>query len=597
MPRKGEAYEESLEGARKKLEESKKSIKALDDVLNKFGVTLDDISAKFRVVNQTINVNKKGISSVYQTLQYHNEELATTLKLKGKINKEGEFVPKTLTETPDKPQPIKPEISSLADYSNIKETAQLVSEQTTKLADNSERLVQVFKVVDETGTTTYKAINKKIIDVNKNLKESNKLKDKNNKKQEEVNKKTSKFAILLNRIKTISIYRAIRRSLQIITQSFIQGIDAIASYNSEFSGTMSKITTALDKAKMASSVAFYQVLIALEPVITRISNVIVELANNISKVLANMRGSAEYTQINTKYMKEYKSALQSVLAPYDQFLTLSGGNGIDPSKIFETKTDAKDALTPQQERLKTIFELIKQITEAVSEIWITIKPSIEPILEFVVDIIKGISKLIKWLKDKNLLTPALIGLLAIVIAIKAPLLAIVAAVGLAIDAFGKMDSKTKVLTAIVAGLAAALAATFAILLTTGGIVAKTIAAITAASVTFAGVSTIIAQAQSKTNGFYDGGVPDKSELFYMNEYGKPEAMMNLGGQTNVINQNQLQFSMKEGFKEAFVELGLLEMLSDQRIVLEGRDIDNSAVARGLFNALKTESKRRGGNQL
>ena len=163
MPK--EPYKKSLKDAEKEIENSKKSIEALDDVLNRFGVTLDDISTKFRVVNQTINVNKKGISSVSQTLQYYNEELATTLKLKGKINKEGEFVPKTLTETPDKPQPIKPEISSLADYSRIKETAQLVSEQTTKLADNSERLVQVFKVVEKTGTTTYKAINEKIIDV------------------------------------------------------------------------------------------------------------------------------------------------------------------------------------------------------------------------------------------------------------------------------------------------------------------------------------------------------------------------------------------------------------------------------------------------
>ena len=136
MPK--EPYKKSLKDAEKEIENSKKSIEALDDVLNKFGVTLDDISTKFKVVNQTINVNKKGISSVSQTLQYYNEELATTLKLKGKINKEGEFVPKTLTETPDKPQPIKPEISSLADYSRIKETAQLVSEQTTKLADNSE---------------------------------------------------------------------------------------------------------------------------------------------------------------------------------------------------------------------------------------------------------------------------------------------------------------------------------------------------------------------------------------------------------------------------------------------------------------------------
>ena len=78
-------------------------------------------------------------------------------------------------------------------------------------------------------------------DAAKAQKNSAKEQRKVSEEQEEVNKKTSKFAILLNRIKTISIYRAIRRGLQIITQSFTQSVDAIAAYNSEFFGTMSKI--------------------------------------------------------------------------------------------------------------------------------------------------------------------------------------------------------------------------------------------------------------------------------------------------------------------------------------------------------------------
>lgn len=96
-------------------------------------------------------------------------------------------------------------------------------------------------------------------------------------------------------------------------------------------------------------------------------------------------------------------------------------------------------------------------------------------------------------------------------------------------------------------------------------------------------------------GFEDGGIPNKSELFYMNEYGVPEALINTGGsQTNVVNMQQLRQMTKEGFVEAIYETGLLQ---SNKIVFEGKNIDNNSIARGLFSALKTESVRRGGNQL
>ena len=96
-------------------------------------------------------------------------------------------------------------------------------------------------------------------------------------------------------------------------------------------------------------------------------------------------------------------------------------------------------------------------------------------------------------------------------------------------------------------------------------------------------------------GFANGGIPNKSELFYMNENGIPEALINTGGsQTNVVNMQQLRQMTKEGFIEAIRETGLGNGF---KMVLEGRNIDNSSIARGIFPALKVESKRQGGNQL
>lgn len=108
----------------------------------------------------------------------------------------------------------------------------------------------------------------------------------------------------------------------------------------------------------------------------------------------------------------------------------------------------------------------------------------------------------------------------------------------------------------------------------------------------AGVGTAAASA---LNRYETGGTPQDGELFYMNEGGRPEALMNTGGsKTSVINIDQLSEGMRRGFVAAINETGLA---SGGKIIVEGRNIDNNAVARGLFNSLEYESKRRGGNRL
>lgn len=98
------------------------------------------------------------------------------------------------------------------------------------------------------------------------------------------------------------------------------------------------------------------------------------------------------------------------------------------------------------------------------------------------------------------------------------------------------------------------------------------------------------------SGYATGGIPAKSELFYMNENGVPEALINTGGrETNVINMDQLAEGMRRGFVQAIYETGLNDK-ANITIRLDG-NINDSALARAIFPALKAESKRRGGNQL
>lgn len=197
---------------------------------------------------------------------------------------------------------------------------------------------------------------------------------------------------LLKSFGRIAMYRAVRRTIQEITQAFMESIDGIARYNSEFRDTMGNLQSSMAKAKASIGVAFYQVLIMLEPLITQIANGIANLANSLAKVTANMRGVAKYTKINTEYMKEYKSATQGTLLAFDTFTTLSAGQGTDYSKMFETGEDALDEskFSDTEKTLSNIFNIIKEIIDLVGSLWKAIEPILDPIINDLLPAITGL---------------------------------------------------------------------------------------------------------------------------------------------------------------------------------------------------------------
>lgn len=101
------------------------------------------------------------------------------------------------------------------------------------------------------------------------------------------------------------------------------------------------------------------------------------------------------------------------------------------------------------------------------------------------------------------------------------------------------------------------------------------------------VSGAIIGAKMSAKGYANGGIPEKSELFYMNEYGRPEALVNTGGsQTNVINQTQMQSLIKQGFIEAIAETGLISTIRDSR-----PNIELGVNGQQLFTVVNKEGKR------
>lgn len=178
-------------------------------------------------------------------------------------------------------------------------------------------------------------------------------------------KKASPLGKLVKSFGRIAMYRAVRRTIQEITQAFTESIDGIARYNSEFRDTMGSLQSSINKTKTSIGVAFYQTLIVLEPVITSISNGIVHLSNGLSYLTAKLRGSSTYMKINTEYMKEYQSAVQGTLLSFDTFETLSGSQGIDYSKMFEEVETAGSSFGEELGNIKNILIEISGILLAI----------------------------------------------------------------------------------------------------------------------------------------------------------------------------------------------------------------------------------------
>lgn len=203
---------------------------------------------------------------------------------------------------------------------------------------------------------------------------------------------------LLKSFGRIAMYRAVRRTIQEITQAFMESIDGIAKYNSEFRDTMGSLQSSMAKAKASIGVAFYQVLIMLEPLITQIVNGIANLANSLAKVTANMRGVANYTKINTEYMKEYQSATQGALLAFDTFTTLGSKEQYDPSKMFTTETDALDteSFSEAEKTIKNMLSAFNEMLEIIKNLYYAIEPIISI---FINDILPPLSEILRILSE------------------------------------------------------------------------------------------------------------------------------------------------------------------------------------------------------
>lgn len=547
-------------------ESSDKKVKNLASAISRLNKNLQAFdNAKFAKVFDNMS---KGLDPFVKKIESVSSALASlaTIVSKGGLDKAVKEVtgkvPELKTETTSdsgrKSEPIQAVQGQAEELGNI-------SEQTKKLAKVSndwagklsiaKRQLELIEEklasgkLKESQIVAYQSKRISLLDkIDKINQQITKEKEKQEKTDEDGGKKEEKKATSLSKLLKsfgrIAIYRAIRRTIQEITQAFMESIDGIARYNSEFRDTMGGLQTSINKLKVSAGVGFYQVLILIEPLIEQISNGIVSLANSLSKVSAQMRGVAQYTKINTNYMKKYKSALDGTLLSFDTFTTLGKGGGIDFSQMLETVDTPLD-----KEKWSDLDVTISGLVLAFQGIW--------KILKVIID---GVGKLVKWLSDKNLLTPAVYAFLGILLAIKSPFALLITGIATLIGGWEQMSTTAKVLIPIIAALAAVLTGlAVAKAAAAAGIAAPVMAGITAAAIAASIALTagsIIALKAYKDGGIMDAGSFKGAGTMYALAGESGAEIVAQGSQgTGVANVEQIAEAEYRGTLRALYEYG------------------------------------------
>lgn len=151
---------------------------------------------------------------------------------------------------------------------------------------------------------------------------------------------------------------------------------------------------------------------------------------------------------------------------------------------------------------------------------------------------------------------------------------------------GKMGNAFKILLPI---LSAALGLTVAFAIAKSGLGAP-LAAIAAAGILTTAITLGVGTAISTIPKYATGGIPNSGEMYMANENGKSEFIGRVGNNATVTNQQQMTQILYSAAKQGIID-GLASGAFS--IELDGKNIDNSSVAKGLYPALKIVKRQYG----
>ena len=204
------------------------------------------------------------------------------------------------------------------------------------------------------------------------------------------------FKPLMASFGRIALYRSIRAILSAVANSIKVGVQNLAIFDSSFNKSMSSIITSTQQIQNSIGLMFQPLIEGLAPILQEVSNLFIDIANEVSRINAISKGTNEYTKLNADYAKDYANSLSKASGfAFDTFNVLSSGTGA----YYET------ASTNEESGVNGVGEMFANsflnITQGIVNIAKIIQPLIQglitvlsPFIWIFGKIIEGISWLI-----------------------------------------------------------------------------------------------------------------------------------------------------------------------------------------------------------
>ena len=149
-----------------------------------------------------------------------------------------------------------------------------------------------------------------------------------------------KFVSSLGRI---AFYRAIRSAIRYVTDSFKQGLEAAYNWSKEQGGANARLAAAMDrlsdasgKMKLQLGAAFGGLIVAIEPILIHIINLVTAAADAVTRFFAVLNGSGVYKKAVGGFEQMGSAAggankqIKGLIASWDELTIIgkeTGGGG------------------------------------------------------------------------------------------------------------------------------------------------------------------------------------------------------------------------------------------------------------------------------
>ena len=177
------------------------------------------------------------------------------------------------------------------------------------------------------------------------------------------------FGKLTKSLGRIAFYRAIRSALRYVTDGFKQGLEAAYNWSKKQGGENAKLYKAMDhlseaagRMKLQLGAAFGGLIVAIEPVLIKIINLVTAAADAITRFFAVLNGSGYYKKAASGIEKVGDAAggaakkIKGLLAPWDELNVIGketgGGGGGSGSGGYEGDYEWVEAVSDWAELFK-----------------------------------------------------------------------------------------------------------------------------------------------------------------------------------------------------------------------------------------------------